>query len=53
MVGQAASEDAARAAAAQAAEGTNPPSDTNGNADYRRHLAAVLTRRAVVAAAGG
>lgn len=53
LVGQPASEDAARTVAAQAAEGTNPPSDTNGNADYRRHLAAVLTRRAVVAAAGG
>ncbi len=40
------------AACAQAAEGTNPPSDLNGNADYRRHLATVLTRRAVAAAAG-
>ena len=38
---------------AQAAEGTNPPSDLNGDADYRRHLATVLTRRAVLAAAGG
>ena len=27
--------------------GTNPPSDLNGDADYRRHLATVLTRRAV------
>ena len=35
-----------------AAEGTNPPSDLNGDADYRRHLATVLTRRAVLAAAG-
>ena len=43
---------AVRAAAARAAEGTNPPSDLNGDADYRRHLATVLTRRAVLAAAG-
>ena len=43
---------AVRAAAAHAAEGTNPPSDLNGDADYRRHLATVLTRRAVLAAAG-
>lgn len=34
-------------ACASAAEGTNPPSDLNGDADYRRHLAQVLTRRAV------
>ena len=31
------------AACASAADGTNPPTDTNGDADYRRHLAAVLT----------
>ena len=43
---------AVRAAAERAAEGTNPPSDLNGDADYRRHLAGVLTRRAVLAAAG-
>jgi aerobic carbon-monoxide dehydrogenase medium subunit len=53
LVGQPATADAVRAAAAQAAEGTNPPSDTNGDAGYRRHLATVLTRRAVLAAAGG
>jgi len=41
------------AACAGAAEGTNPPSDLNGDSDYRRHLAAVLTRRAVLAAMGG
>lgn len=45
-------EGAIRAAVAGVAEGTSPPSDTNGDADYRRHLAAVLTRRAVLAAAG-
>ncbi len=32
---------------AVAAEGTDPPSDTNGSADYRRHLVQVLVRRAV------
>jgi len=52
LVGQPATEDAVRAAAASAADGTNPPSDLNGDADYRRHLATVLTRRAVLAAAG-
>ena len=52
LVGQPATDDAVRAAAASAAEGTNPPSDLNGDADYRRHLATVLTRRAVLAAAG-
>jgi carbon-monoxide dehydrogenase medium subunit len=52
LAGAAATEDGVRAAADQAAEGTNPPSDLNGDADYRRHLATVLTRRAVLAAAG-
>ncbi|WP_182524602.1 FAD binding domain-containing protein [Nocardioides dongkuii] len=52
LVGQPATEDGVRAAAELAAEGTDPPSDLNGAADYRRHLARVLTRRAVLAAAG-
>src|SRR5687767_4581265 len=52
LVGQPATEDAVRAAAQAAADGTNPPSDLNGDSDYRRHLATVLTRRAVLAAAG-
>jgi len=39
-------------AADRAAEGTSAPSDLNGKADYREHLARVLTRRAVTAAAG-
>lgn len=47
-----ASLDAVAAAAERAAEGTSPPSDLNGDADYRSHLARVLTRRAVLAAAG-
>src|SRR4051812_453265 len=53
LAGQPVTEDAVRAAAERADEGTNPPSDLNGDADYRRHLARVLTRRAVLAAAGG
>ena len=40
-------------ACSSAADGTNPPSDLNGDADYRRHLATVLTSRAVAAAAAG
>jgi carbon-monoxide dehydrogenase medium subunit len=44
---------AVREAASRAAEGTNPPSDLNGSAEYRRHLATVLTARAVLKAAGG
>lgn len=39
-------------ASAHAAEGTDPASDLNGDAAYRRHLAEVLTKRAVIAAAG-
>jgi aerobic carbon-monoxide dehydrogenase medium subunit len=34
-------------AAAVAAEGTEPPSDLNADADYRRHLARVLVARAL------
>ena len=52
LVGQSATDEAVRAAVASVAEGTNPPSDLNGDADYRKHLATVLTRRAVLAAAG-
>jgi aerobic carbon-monoxide dehydrogenase medium subunit len=52
LIGQPPTDAAVRHAAASAAEGTNPPSDLNGDADYRRHLVTVLTRRAVLAAAG-
>lgn len=38
-------------AAALAAEGTEPPSDHAATADFRRHLAQVLTRRALERAA--
>ncbi len=39
-------------AAEQAAEGTDPPADLNASAEYKRHLARVLTRRALAEAAG-
>jgi carbon-monoxide dehydrogenase medium subunit len=38
-------------AAEQAAEGTEPPGDLNATPDYKRHLARVLTRRALEGAA--
>lgn len=47
-----ASGDAIATAAGKAAEGTSPPSDLNGDSDYRTHLAGVLTRRAVERALG-
>ncbi len=52
LAGAAATEDGVGAAADRADEGTSPPSDLNGSAEYRRHLAKVLTRRAILAAAG-
>ena len=50
-----ASADAASLAAAaeHAAEGTNPPSDTNGSTEYRTELAKVLVRRALEEATAG
>ncbi len=52
LVGQSASAEAIRAAAQHAAEGTSPTTDGNADADYREHLARVLTGRAVATAAG-
>ena len=52
LAGASAGPDGVRAAADRADDGTSPPSDIGGDADYRRHLARVLTRRAVLAAAG-
>jgi carbon-monoxide dehydrogenase medium subunit len=52
LSGSDASADAIGSAAAHAAEGTHAPSDLSGQADYREHLARVLTRRAVIKAAG-
>jgi carbon-monoxide dehydrogenase medium subunit len=43
--------NAIAAAAEQAAEGTDPPADLNATADYKRHLARVLCRRALTDAA--
>ncbi|MEU8800512.1 xanthine dehydrogenase family protein subunit M [Spirillospora sp. NPDC048819] len=50
--GGSASDDAFRTAAAQAAAGTEPPTDLHGSSEYRTHLATVLTARALSAAAG-
>ncbi|MGY2083346.1 FAD binding domain-containing protein [Blastococcus sp. SYSU DS0539] len=52
LAGAEATPDAVAAAAQHAAAGTDPSSDLNAQADYRQHLATVLTRRAVSAAAG-
>ena len=52
LVGLTATEEALAEVCAQVGEGTDPPSDLNGQADYRRHVAGVLTRRAVLTAAG-
>jgi carbon-monoxide dehydrogenase medium subunit len=51
LVGAAIEPEAIGRATAAAADGTHPPSDLGGAADYRTHLAPVLTRRAVLAAA--
>jgi aerobic carbon-monoxide dehydrogenase medium subunit len=52
LIGREATAEAIRDAAGLAAEGTSPVSDANADEDYRRHLATVLTGRAVLAAAG-
>jgi aerobic carbon-monoxide dehydrogenase medium subunit len=53
LVGVAVEPDAVAAALTNIADGTAPPTDVNGDPEYRRHLASVLARRAVIAAAGG
>ncbi len=50
--GQALSRESIARAAEQAAEGTDPPEDLNASAEYKRHLARVLCRRALEEAAG-
>jgi aerobic carbon-monoxide dehydrogenase medium subunit len=52
LLGADVSMEAVTAAAALAAEGTEPSSDLNAQADYRQHLARVLTKRALAAATG-
>lgn len=52
LVGGPATQEAITAAAQAAADGTSPVDDTSAAADYRQHLARVLTGRAVLAAAG-
>jgi aerobic carbon-monoxide dehydrogenase medium subunit len=49
--GQGLDRDSIGRAAEQAAEGTEPPGDLNATPDYKRHLARVLTRRALEEAA--
>jgi carbon-monoxide dehydrogenase medium subunit len=51
--GQAATAENIAAAAALAADGTNPPADLNASQEYKRHLATVLTRRAITDALEG
>jgi carbon-monoxide dehydrogenase medium subunit len=53
LTGADATADGVGAAAEHAADGTTPPSDLSGQADYREHLARVLTKRAVLSAVGG
>jgi carbon-monoxide dehydrogenase medium subunit len=50
--GQSLTAETIERAAEQAADGTNPPGDLNATADYKRHLARVLCRRALSEAAG-
>ncbi len=46
-------DDAVASAAAHAGQGASPSNDLNAQADYRTHLATVLTKRAVLAAIAG
>ena len=52
LAGVAAEPDSVAGALAGIADGTAPPTDLNGDPEYRRHLALILGRRAVLAAAG-
>jgi len=52
LKGQPLTADSIAKAAEHAADGTDPPADLNASSDYKRHLARVLTRRALQEAAG-
>lgn len=52
LVGKPANAETFKAAAERADEGTSPTDDLSAKADYRKHLAKVLTRRALEAAFG-
>jgi aerobic carbon-monoxide dehydrogenase medium subunit len=51
LAGVAVEPDAVAGALAGIANGTTPPTDINGDPEYRRHLVSILGRRAVLAAA--
>jgi aerobic carbon-monoxide dehydrogenase medium subunit len=51
LVGVAVEPEAVAGALTGIAEGTVPPTDVNGDPEYRRHLVSILGRRAVLAAA--
>ena len=51
LAGVAVEPDALTGALTGSADGTAPPIDINGEPEYRRHLASILGRRAVLAAA--
>ena len=50
LVGVAMEPDAVASALSSIADGTAPPTDINGDPEYRRHLVTILGRRAVLAA---
>ena len=52
LVGGPATAEAITAASASAADGTSPTTDTHADAEFRKHLATVLTARAAAKAAG-
>jgi carbon-monoxide dehydrogenase medium subunit len=53
LVGRVPSEEVVREAARHAGEEINPPSDAHASAAYRRQMAGVMARRAVMEAIAG